>query len=66
MTWVLLLITYAEDGQAYVPFRDAATCGNALPVIHNSITQEWPDAIVQCVVTDVPKIRPRARPEVSS
>jgi hypothetical protein len=44
-----------------VPFRDPMTCGNALPVIHNSIAGEWPDAVLQCQSTDVPLVRPRAR-----
>lgn len=63
MTWILLVITYGQDPDAiaYVPFRNAMQCGNALPVIHNAIKPEWPDAMLQCQTTDVPLVRPRAR-----
>jgi hypothetical protein len=61
MTWTILIILVADMRVAEVPFRDPMTCGNALPVIHNSIAGEWPDAVLQCQSTDVPLVRPRAR-----
>lgn len=66
MTWTLLVITVSSAPVAYVPFSDPMVCGNALPVIHSTIEAEWPDAIVQCIDSGIPKVRPRARPEVRS
>ena len=61
MIWILMVITVADMRVAEVPFRDPMTCGNALPVIHNAIAAEWPDAALKCERTNVPLVRPRAR-----
>jgi hypothetical protein len=61
MTWTILIILVADMRVAEVPFRDPMMCGNALPVIHNTIAAEWPDAALKCEITDVPIVRPRAR-----
>lgn len=63
MTWIIMLITVNGHTVAGIPFRDPLTCGNAMPVIHNSISAEWPDAALKCETTDVPLVRPRARGE---
>lgn len=61
MTWTILIILVADMRVAEVPFRDPMMCGNALPVIHNAISTEWPGAALKCETTDVPLVRPRAR-----
>lgn len=65
MTWIILVITLGPGPEEYamISFRDAIACGNALPVIHDVIVQEYPEAMARCVVTGIPKVRPKARPE---
>ena len=65
MTWIILIITLgpAHEEYAMIPFRDAMTCGNALPAIHNAIVQEYPDSMARCVDTGIARVRPKARPE---
>lgn len=64
LTWIWLVITIgpANHEFAMVPFPDAMSCGNALPAIHGSIAQVYPDSMASCVDSGVPKTRPRIRP----
>lgn len=66
MTWIILIITIgpANEEFAMIPFRDPLACGNALPAIHGAIVQEYPDSLAKCVDSGVPRVRPKARPEV--
>jgi hypothetical protein len=62
MTWILLVVTLPTGHEvAHIPFRDAMSCGNAMPALHATLNAEWPGAILQCKDSGVPKVRPRAR-----
>jgi hypothetical protein len=63
MTWIALLITLNGKLVGALPYRDAMSCGNALPSVHAALAVEHPDIILQCKDTGVPKVRPRARPD---
>ena len=62
MTWIALLITLNGGLVGALPYRDAMSCGNALPGVHAALSVEHPDIVLQCKDSGVPKVRPRARP----
>jgi hypothetical protein len=63
MTIIALIISINGQIVGALPYRDAMSCGNALPGVHAALAVEHPDIIVQCKDSGVPKVRPRARPE---
>ena len=62
MTYIALIIILDGGIVGAIPFPDAMSCGNALPAIHGTLRQVYPDASAYCKDTGIPKVRPKARP----
>lgn len=64
MTWILMVVVFGSGPieKAYIPFPDAKTCGDALPLIHNGLLPAYPEAALKCEDSGVAKVRPRQRP----
>jgi len=62
---LILVLSPQEAVEVRVPYRDAMSCGEALPHLTQAARVDHPDSYAICVATDLPSgvtVRPRARP----